>query len=592
MQLSELTSHSDNARIYQPTDLSELKNSLSSFGQMEPIAITKDNRIISGHRRMAAMAELGWDECEVRIVEPDNEIIALIEHNRHRQKTASDILNEARFLEKELRDIVGRGRNAAKSRDKNQGHRLRMVTELAQRLGVGTSRLKQLLSISNYEPQLIHQIDRGELSVSAAYQIVQTKHIRKTASTDAVSLMFNKSFSKIIREHKPPLQEVLSSLKRTYPYSLEMTGLDEDRRTELVEHLERMKTMDSRSLMLVQKQDELEHLDVSPKEIKTAKSLLPTPEELETFWSADNPISKVRLVVADGKYVCLNTRTKLTKQLWNIVRVSIHSQEHLDGPGRKMSSYVGFENEKGFRLLGIVSFRSDSHTLKVRDEHIGWTTSQRAKNREHLVNMNVCCPSQPFGHDRLGGKFISLIADRMIEQWEEHYDTRIVAIMTTSLHGSQSQYNGMKKWWKHLGTSSGAMVLKPLRDEWSFWRSWLLENYPDVYEAVNKKTSPTQGMLNSVYRFLDVPMKEYTHNHQRGVFIYPLYSNYADFLTDEVKEKDLISKDRDWHEWWLNKSNSRMAKLEKEDRVLNELLFHEEISPDELDMWVSVRGVN
>jgi len=32
--------------------------------------------------------------------------------------------------------------------------------------------------------------------------------------------------------------------------------------------------------------------------------------------------------------------------------------------------------------------------------------------------------------------------------------------------------------------------------------------------------------------------------------------------------------------------------LEKEDRVLNEPLFHEEISPDELAMWVSVRGVN
>ena len=135
-----------------------------------------------------------------------------------------------------------------------------------------------------------------------------------------------------------------------------------------------------------------------------------------------------------------------------------------------MSSYVGFENENGFRLLGIISFRSDSHTLKVRDELIGWTTDQRAKNREHLVNMNVCCPTQPFGHDRIGGKFISLIAEKMVEEWELHYKTKIVAIMTTSLHGSQSQYNGMK-WWKHLGTSSGEMILKPLRDEWSYWRS-------------------------------------------------------------------------------------------------------------------------
>jgi len=591
MKLSELKSHKENSRIYQATDLTDLKNSLSTFGQMEPIAITKDKLIISGHRRMMAMEELGWDECEVRVVEPQNEVIALIEHNRHRQKTATDILNEARYLEKELRDVVGRGRNASKNRnDKNQGQRLRMVNELAQRLGVGTTRLKQLLSISNYEPELIHKIDRGELSVSAAYEIVQTSHIRKDSPTDS-NKAFKKSFSKIIKEHQPPLAEVLSSLKRTYPYSLEMTGLDEDRRNELVEHLERMRTMDSRSLMLVQKQDELEHLDVSPKEIKSAKSLLPSPDELKSFWSGDNPVSDVRLIIANGEYTCPKTRMKLTKQLWNIVRISIHSQEHLDGPGRKMSSFVGFENEQGFRLLGIISFRSDSHTLKVRDEHIGWTTSQRAKNREHIVNMNVCCPTQPFGHDRLGGKFISLMAERMIEKWEEHYQTRIVAIMTTSLHGSQSQYNGMK-WWKHLGTSSGAMVLKPLRDEWMFWRNWLMENYPDVYEEVNNKTSPTQGMLNAVYRFLNIPLKEYEHSHRRGVFIYPLYSNYAEFLADDIGEDDLIGKERDWEGWWLRKSNSRIQKLEKEDRVLNEPLFHEEISPDELAMWVSVRGVD
>ena len=82
MNLSELTLHKDNGRIYQPTDLTDLKKRLSSFGQMEPIAITNDKRIISGHRRVAAMEELGWDECEVRVVEPENEIIVLIEHSR------------------------------------------------------------------------------------------------------------------------------------------------------------------------------------------------------------------------------------------------------------------------------------------------------------------------------------------------------------------------------------------------------------------------------------------------------------------------------------------------------------------------------
>ena len=149
MKINQLTTHPDNARIYSPTDLEELENSLSSFGQMEPIAITTSNKIISGHRRFVAMRNLGWKDCEVRVIDPDNEIISLIEHNRHRQKTASDILNEARYLEGELKTYVGAGRNAAANRQgKKKGQRITTVLEVASRLGVKESQLKQLKSIS------------------------------------------------------------------------------------------------------------------------------------------------------------------------------------------------------------------------------------------------------------------------------------------------------------------------------------------------------------------------------------------------------------------------------------------------------------
>ena len=126
------------------------------------------------------MTNLGWKECDVRIIEPENEIISLIEHNRHRQKTTSDILNERpRFLEREVKEYVGSGRNARKRTGKKKGKRLRTAHELTQKLGLGTTKLKQILSISNYEPKLIDKIDRGELSVSKAYELVRTKYIQK-----------------------------------------------------------------------------------------------------------------------------------------------------------------------------------------------------------------------------------------------------------------------------------------------------------------------------------------------------------------------------------------------------------------------------
>ena len=111
------------------------------------------------------MKLLDWDECEVRYTEPENEIVALIEHNRHRQKTKNDILREAKYLEQELRNSVGRGR-PPKSKKKSKP--VVMVEELASKLGIGTTQLKQLQSIQNYEPKLIEKIDAKRISVSAA----------------------------------------------------------------------------------------------------------------------------------------------------------------------------------------------------------------------------------------------------------------------------------------------------------------------------------------------------------------------------------------------------------------------------------------
>ena len=162
----------------------------------------------------------------------------------------------------------------------------------------------------------------------------------------------------------------------------------------------------------------------------------------------------------------------------------------------------------------------------------------------------------------------------------------------------------MGRWFKHLGTTSGAMLLKPLRDEWSFWRNWLSENYPDVFQTANSKTSPTQGLLSASYRFLDIPTEDYTHSHRRGVFIYPFYTNYREFLTDQINEDELdeIEGDLqigrtdnrqgipDWFRWWYRKSKDRVEKLKEEGRVADDPLFHDYIDINDLELWLSARG--
>ena len=52
------------------------------------------------------MKNLGWEECEFIIIELENEVIYLLEFYRNRTKTNIDILNNVRYLKKELKKIL------------------------------------------------------------------------------------------------------------------------------------------------------------------------------------------------------------------------------------------------------------------------------------------------------------------------------------------------------------------------------------------------------------------------------------------------------------------------------------------------------
>ena len=147
------------------------------------------------------------------------------------------------------------------------------------------------------------------------------------------------------------------------------------------------------------------------------------------------------------------------------------------------------------------------------------------------------------------------------------------------------------KWWKKLGTSTGTILLKPLDDEYFFWRSWLKDNYPDIHEKVIHESSPKQRALSNIFRILDIRQSDYYHNHRRGVYFCPLYENYREFLTDKIKEKDLVPIENNWYNWWKKKSKDRVKKLTEDNRLQTDILFHENITEEEINNWLSSRGV-
>ena len=65
MKVSLINPNPTNDEIYDTTDVSSLAKSIEDNGLLEPLVISRDGVLISGHRRLAAVKSLGWEDVEV-----------------------------------------------------------------------------------------------------------------------------------------------------------------------------------------------------------------------------------------------------------------------------------------------------------------------------------------------------------------------------------------------------------------------------------------------------------------------------------------------------------------------------------------------
>lgn len=103
--ISAIRPSPENERLYQPVDPTDpeiiaLAKSIREIGVQEPLVITKDNWIVSGHRRHAAAKLIGQKTVRVRVLEfrrvdkPNRFLKLLREYNRQRIKTNAEKLRE------------------------------------------------------------------------------------------------------------------------------------------------------------------------------------------------------------------------------------------------------------------------------------------------------------------------------------------------------------------------------------------------------------------------------------------------------------------------------------------------------------------
>ena len=577
-----------NDDIYSSTDLSDLVQSIKDNGQLESIVINKKNVIVSGHRRYYAHKQLGMKQINCIVQEFDNDIIALIEFNRSRVKSVQDILNESRVLEKEYKKKIGQGKRT----DIKQQGRLSTQIEVAKQVGIGTTNLKKIKSISNYEPDLLEKIDSKELTINQAYQMVRDKHMTSKKSSKS---MFSSKFKRLLNSEKPPLEEIQSVLKSTYPYSVQLLVNPDlkfdDKRSELIDNLEMLKTLNSKQEVVYKKLKEIENSNFNPFAVQQTRDNIFVFTDIKDKRKTLSELEQLEPTLE------LVEDNKNRLDTFNILRTMIHTLEWSPNPGRLLKFIV--KDKVTEKHLGVITCGSDFTTLGVRDDFIGWSDLHKYEmgklNNTSVVSSIV--PVQPFGYNFLGGKLLACISTSSYIRkcWKQRYNDILIGNTTTSLYGDYSMYNSIPLW-KKLGHSKGDILIKPDEKIYSFWCDFLKKHYPEEYKSANSKTSPKQNVIDLIFRILGIKQSQYKNEFNRGVYFSMFYSNGKEYLKGEVKDKDLILNDKfksdDWYlDWWKTKAIKRYTKLHSENKLQTDILWYEDINYDDVKKYLSSKGI-
>jgi hypothetical protein len=100
-----------------------------------------------------------------------------------------------------------------------------------------------------------------------------------------------------------------------------------------------------------------------------------------------------------------------------------------------------------------------------------------------------------------------------------------------------------------------------------------------------------------MFRVLGIKQSNYKNEFNRGVYFSSFYDNGREFLTDKIKEKDLVLNDKfksdDWYlDWWKTKAIKRYSKLHSDNKLNKDMLWYEDINYEDVKKYLSSNGID
>ena len=194
----------------------EFLESIKTRGVIEPVVITQDYTIVSGHQRVRACKELGIPKinCEIHNYNSEDEVLQdLIETNIRQRGSIDGSTRKNGMIAKELERIYGvhQGNGSNQYEQKpNNSVIAKTQKDIADEMGISVDTLQNYKKLTEMIPELEDLVDTGIVSNTTAIAIV-----RQLSQDEQEQLIANMDVTKKITQKK--VQEEINKMKSNSP---------------------------------------------------------------------------------------------------------------------------------------------------------------------------------------------------------------------------------------------------------------------------------------------------------------------------------------------------------------------------------------
>lgn len=184
--ITSLRPHPLNQELYETMSeesdqFLQMLASMKEHGVLQALSIRPDGTILSGHRRLAVAQKLGLENLPCIIVEGGDDRLLIVENNRYRHKTSSELMREAELIKKVVAEKarLNMARPNA-SRDSGVEEHVDTRKTVAGAIGMSAStfaRLEKVFEAAKTNPnakEKLEKVDRGDMSINAAYKSLRS----------------------------------------------------------------------------------------------------------------------------------------------------------------------------------------------------------------------------------------------------------------------------------------------------------------------------------------------------------------------------------------------------------------------------------